>query len=277
MIRNLARLFRLRLALLNGVAAIGGAILFPFPIESRMLGMIFVGVALLAAGGSAVNQAMEYAQDRLMIRTRLRPVAQGRMRPTLAAMIGTAVVLAGIGIVGAAGGVMPALTGAAGILWYLAIYTPLKRRTPYALAAGAVCGALPPVIGWCSAGGSIPDFRIMLLAGLLYLWQIPHFWLFQRRYAADYRTAGFPMLAAVTRDTGFPGLFGLWIAAMITAAMLLPAFGLISHGSAVCCVLFPLPLIAMTLLRSERAIFSYLNLFPLLVTLALFLNNNSVL
>jgi protoheme IX farnesyltransferase len=273
MIRNLARLFRLRLALLNGVAAIGGAILFPSPFESKVLGLIFVGVAFLAAGGSAINQAIENAQDRLMIRTRLRPVAQGRMRPALAAIIGTTAALAGTGFVGAAGGVMPALIGAAGILWYLAVYTPLKRRTPYALAAGALCGALPPVIGWCSVGGSIPDYRIVLLAGLLYLWQIPHFWLFQRRYAADYRAAGFPLLAAVTRDAGFPGLFGLWIAALVTASMLLPAFGLISRYSAFYFALFPLPLIAMTLRRSERAVFSYLNLFPLLVTLALFITN----
>jgi heme o synthase len=269
MIHDLASLFRLRLAILNGVAATGGAVLFPFPAETGLLWMVFSGVALLAAGGSALNQVQERELDLLMIRTRLRPVAQGRMRPAMAALIGTAVVLAGILVVGAAGGIIPALVGAIGILWYLAVYTPLKRRTPYALAAGAVCGALPPVIGWCSAGGSIPDYRIMLLAGLLYLWQIPHFWLFQRRYDADYRAAGFPLLAAAARDTAFPGLFVLWIGALVTATMLLPAFGLISHGSAVWYTLFPLPLIAMTLLRSEKALFSYLNTFPLLVTLVL--------
>jgi protoheme IX farnesyltransferase len=267
MIADLTRLFRLRLACLNGVAAIGGAVLFPLPVESGVLWMIFIGVALLAAGGSAINQALEHELDRLMIRTRLRPVAQGRMKPGIAALIGTLAVLAGVMFVEAAGGVLPALLGAAGILWYLAVYTQLKRRTPYALAAGALCGALPPLIGWYCAGGDIRDYRILLLTGLLYLWQIPHFWLFQRRFAADYHAAGFPLLSAATRESGFPGIFGLWIAALVTATMLLPAFGLISHISAVWYVLFPLPLIAMTLLRSEKAIFSYLNLFPLLVTL----------
>lgn len=267
MIRALARLFRVRLACLNGVTATGGAVLFPLATETQLLWMVCIGVAVLAAGGSAINQALEHDLDRVMIRTRLRPVAQGRISPAMAAVIGSAVVLGGIFIVGMAGGVVPALLGVVGILWYLVVYTPLKRRTPYALAAGALCGALPPVIGWVCAGGGLPDYRIMLLAGLLYLWQIPHFWLFQRRYAADYHAAGFPLLSAVTRGTGFPGLFGLWIAALVTAAMLLPAFGMISQTTALWYALFPLPLIAITLLRSERAMFSYLNLFPLLLTL----------
>lgn len=269
MIRDLASLFRLRLALLNGVAALGGGMLFPAPVETRLLWSVFVGVALLAAGGSALNQVQEHGLDRLMIRTRERAVAQGRMSPLMATLIGTAVVLAGVLVIGVSGGVVPALMGAAGILWYLTVYTPLKRLTPYALAAGAVCGALPPVIGWCSAGGNMIDYRITLLAGLLYLWQIPHFWLFQRRHATDYRAAGFPLLTAATRDSAFPGLFGLWIAALATATMLLPAFGLISHGSAVWYTLFLLPLIAMTLLKAEKALFSYLNTFPLLLTLVL--------
>ena len=274
MMCSLARLFRLRLALLNGVAAIGGAVLFPVPTGAGQLWMVFSGVVLLAAGGSAINQALEHDRDRLMVRTRLRPVAVGLISPAVATLIGTAVVIAGIIVAGAAGGVMPALVGTCALLWYLAIYTPLKRRTPYALAAGALCGALPPIIGWCSAGGNILDYRILLLAGLLYLWQIPHFWLFQRRYADDYRAAGFPLLAAATRDAGFPGLFGLWIGALITASMLLPAFGLISQGSALWYALLPLPLIVMTLLRSEQALFSYLNLFPLLVTLMLMSQNH---
>lgn len=266
MIRSMANLFRFRLALLNGIAATGGAVFFPGATDGGLIWLVFGGVCLLAAGGSALNQAMEHDRDRLMDRTRIRPVPQRIMTPVAATATGLIVSLAGATVLGAAGGVMPALLGGAALAWYLAIYTPLKRRTPYALAAGAVCGALPPVIGWCCAGGGITDFRVMLLAGLLYLWQIPHFWLFQRRFAADYRAAGFPLLAAATRDTAFPGLFGIWIVALITATMLLPAFGLISHGTAIWYVCFPLPLIALTLLRSERALFSYLNLFPLMVT-----------
>jgi protoheme IX farnesyltransferase len=277
MIRALSRLLRPRLALLNAVTAVGGYLLYPAEVAVLPLSALFCGVVLLAAGGSAINQVLEQDLDRLMVRTRTRPLPQGQLSPGAASLIGAGTIMAGLALLGVFGGLTTALFGCATLMWYLCVYTPLKRHTSYALLVGAICGALSPVIGWSLAGGHFIDYRIVLLSGVLYLWQIPHFWLFQRRYAADYRAAGFPLLAAVTRDAGFPGLFGIWIAALATASMLMPAFGLISHGSAVCCALFPLPLIAMTLLRSERAIFSYLNLFPLLVTLALFLNNNSVL
>lgn len=267
MIRSLASLFRPRLSMLNGVAAGGGVMLFPGPTDGSLPWLVFAGVTLLAAGGSALNQALEFEADRLMLRTRQRPVARGSMQPALAALIGATVVLGGVLLVWAAGGNTSALLGAGGILWYLGVYTPLKRRTPYALAAGAACGALPPLIGWCCAGGSIPDYRIMLLAGLLYLWQIPHFWLFQRRHADDYRKAGFPLLQAATADSLFIGLFGLWTVAMISATMLLPAFGLVSRSIATCFALLILPMISLALLRSEKTVFFCLNLFPLLVTL----------
>lgn len=269
MIRVLARLLRLRLALLNGVAALGGCLLFPAAPEKTAMWTAFLGVALLAAGGSALNQVREQDLDRLMTRTRLRPLPNGDLTIRAATTIGVAAILAGLALLGSTGGTLPALLGVTALAWYLAIYTPLKRRTPLALAIGAVCGAVPPIIGWCVAGGNPTDYRIMLLAGLLYLWQIPHFWLFQRRYADDYRRAGLPLFSAPTDETGLPGIFGLWIVALIAAAMLLPAFGIIPPHAAVWYALFPLPLIVMSLLHSESALFSYLNLFPLLVTLTL--------
>jgi len=269
MIRVLSSLFRLRLAILNGVAAIGGAVFFPAPAGIVLVLTVFTAVVLLAAGGSALNQVLEHDLDRLMSRTRLRPIPQGLLTPVPAALIGIFVSAVGFVLLFAAVGILPALLGAAALAWYLAVYTPLKRRTPYALAAGAVCGALPPLIGWCSAGGSMTDYRIVLLAGLLYLWQIPHFWLFQRRHAVDYRAAGFPLLTAATRSSALPALFWLWLAALATATMLLPTFGLISRSGAILYLLFPLPLIAMSLFRSEKTLFSYLNAFPLMITIVI--------
>ncbi len=269
MIRSLARLFRLRLALLNGVAAAGGALLFPVSIDTTMLAALFCGVSLLAAGGSALNQVLERRLDRLMERTRLRPVASGELQPKSAAVIGSIAVSGGAALIAASGGLLPAAVGFAGILWYLAVYTPMKRHTPYALAIGALCGALPPVVGWCSSGGQVTDFPVLLLSVLLYIWQIPHFWLFQRRYAAEYRAAGFPLLEDVTRLSGISGLFTLWMVSLISAAMLLPAFGMIPHSAALWIVLFPLPLFAIARYHSERMAFSYLNVFPLLITLGI--------
>jgi len=266
MIRTLARLFRLKLALLNGIAAVAGCLLSPVP-QAKVLAAAFCGVALLAAGGSALNQVLERDQDRLMARTRLRPLPQGELTPKGAALIGALPILAGLLLLAVAGGALPLLIGAFALVWYLGVYTLLKRRSSLALLSGALCGALPPLIGWCLAGGRPADYRVVLLGGVMYLWQVPHFWLFQRRHAADYRNAGFRLLEMT--DGAGSRLLGLWIASLIVAAMLLPAFGIIGPHAAPWYALFPLPLILMAFTRREQALFPYLNLFPLMVTIIL--------
>lgn len=266
MIGMLGRLFRYRLSLLNGIAAVGGYALFPAPLEYAILLSVLAGVTLLAAGGSALNQVLERDIDALMARTRFRPLPIGALTPATATALGTGAVLAGLAILAATGGRQSALFGAVPLAIYLGLYTPLKRHTPLALLAGALCGALPPVIGWCAAGGSPADFRIVLPAGLLYLWQIPHFWLFQKRHSADYRCAGIPVLASAFGGNSPVSLCRLWLAALIAGSMLLPVFGMIGRDAAVCAAAFPLVLLSR--IRTETALFSCLNLFPLLLTLA---------
>ncbi|RNC71750.1 MAG: protoheme IX farnesyltransferase [Desulfuromonadales bacterium] len=266
---SLSRLFRPLLALLNGVAAVGGYLLFPAPAEGVPLAAVFAGVTLLAAAGSALNQVVERDVDSLMVRTRLRPLPAGELTPGGATAIGSTSLLAGLLLMGAAGGWLPALLGAGALAWYLGIYTPLKRRTPLALAIGAVCGAIPPIIGWCSAGGSPADYQAVLLAGLLYLWQIPHFWLLQLRHREDYRRAGIPLFQPRTGGAGPANLCRLWLAALVAGTMLLPAFGIIEPSVALWSALLPMILIFVPLTLNESALFSCLNLFPVLVTLAL--------
>jgi protoheme IX farnesyltransferase len=262
MILQLSRLFRLPLALMNGIVALGGYCLFPAPRSSATMLIAWAGVTLLAMGGAALNQVLERDIDALMTRTRLRPLPQGEMSPVAATAIGCGVIMAGASIMFAAGGLLPVLLGLAALAWYLAVYTPLKRRTPLALLLGALCGAAPPLIGWCLAGGDPSDFRIITLAGLFFIWQIPHFWLLQERHAADYRRAGIPLFE-IRR-----GLFGLWLVALTSAALMLPAFGLIGHNAAYWYGFSPAILLIMVLWRCERSL-SYLNLFPVLVSLTL--------
>lgn len=270
MIRGLARLFRLRLALLNGVTATAGVLLYPLPAAHGLFLSVFIGVVLLAAGGSALNQAQEYKLDRLMSRTRLRPVAQGDLSPAMATLLGAVAIMAGVFVIGASGGLMPALIGAGGILWYLAVYTPLKTCTSYALTAGALCGAMPPVIGWCSVGGSMLDYRIILLAGILYLWQIPHFWLLQQRHESDYRRAGIRLIRTDTVALNPGRLFWLWLVAFIAGVMLLPALHILEPPVALWYVAFPIPLVILTIVRSQNLLFVYLNSFPIVLALLLY-------
>jgi protoheme IX farnesyltransferase len=267
MIRRLSRLFRMPLSLMNGIAALGGYCLFPAPRNVEAMLIVCGGVTLLSMGAAALNQVLERDIDALMIRTCRRPLPRGEMKPAVATVIGGGVILVGCCALFSGGGLLPALLGLAALAWYLAVYTPLKRRTPLALPLGALCGAVPPLIGWSLAGGNPTDFRIITLAGMYFIWQIPHFWLLQKRYADDYRRAGIPLFAIR------PGLFGLWLVALTAAALMLPAFGIIEHHAARWYGLFPVLLLAMALCRSERPLFSYLNLFPLLVTLTLLIRN----
>lgn len=269
MIAALSRLFRVRLVLMNGIAALGGYLLFPTEPAAFSLCALFAGVSLLAAAGSALNQVLERDLDALMLRTCNRPLPKGDLSIAAASLIGTGCLAAGMSALFWVGGLTPALLGLAALLWYLAVYTPLKRRTPFALALGALCGAAPPIIGWCVAGGSPGDFRVVLLAGVFYLWQVPHFWLLQRRHADDYRRAGFPLFAPSRTGSGPAPICLLWIAAMIAGAAMLPAFGLIGRTAAACCAFLCAPLLFTVFKRFEPALFACLNLFPVLVTLAL--------
>ena len=269
MTRILFRLFRMRLVLMNSIAAFGGYLLYPGKAEVIQVAALCGGVSLLACAGSALNQVMERDLDCLMERTKNRPLPQGDLTPSTAAGLGAVCLLAGLALLLAGGGLTPALLGAAALFWYLAVYTPLKRRTPFALALGALSGALAPVIGWSFAGGSPVDFRVILLSGVLYLWQMPHFWLLQRRHADDYRRAGFPLFAPSAKGRGPAPVLVLWMLAMIAGALMLPAFGMIGRPAAPWCAAFCAPLIVACFRRCEPALFACLNLFPLLVTLAL--------
>ena len=126
-----------------------------------------------------------------------------------------------------AAGPVPALFGSLALVCYNGIYTPLKRVTPLALLPGALCGALPPLIGWSAAGGDPADFRILLIATLIYLWQLPHFWRLADRHADDYRRAGLPVL----QDCLSPRLARLarlsWSLALVAVSLQIPLFGLL--------------------------------------------------
>lgn len=263
MIRRLSRLFRVPLALMNGIAAVGGYCLFPGPRSGVSMLAACGGVTLLGMGGAALNQVLERDIDALMSRTRLRPLPRGEMTPAVAVSIGCGAIMLGCIALFTAGGFLPVLLGLAALAWYLGVYTPLKRRTSLALPLGALCGAIPPLIGWSLAGGETTDFRIIILAGLFFIWQIPHFWLLQKRHADDYRRAVIPLF------TIRPGLFGLWLVALTATGMILPAFGIVGNRAAILCAVLPVLLFIMALCRWERPLFSFLNLFPALVTLTL--------
>lgn len=160
------------------------------------LAVALVGTALASAGAAALNQVVERRHDALMRRTASRPVAAGRITPRLGLAFGLALSVAGVLWLAL---LVNPLTGALGFLTialYIGAYTPLKRLTSLNTLVGAVPGAIPPVMGWTAATGSI-DAGAWALFGILYLWQLPHFLAIAWMYREDYARAGFPMLPVV--------------------------------------------------------------------------------
>lgn len=155
-----------------------------------------IGAALAAFGANAVNQCIEAPRDARMLRTRGRPLPSGRLSPAAGWRVGVALALAGPLVLALA--VNPVTAGLAAVcaLVYVFAYTPLKTRTPMNTLVGAVCGAIPPMIGWAGATGGL-DAGAWLLGALLFVWQIPHFLALAWLYRDDYRAGGFRMLPIV--------------------------------------------------------------------------------
>lgn len=224
-------LFRPPIALMTAVSALAGYALHPSPHKPAIAALLLAGTGLLAAGASALNQVQERDVDARMERTRRRPVASGRL--SVRAGLALALTPTGCGLLLlAASGVTAVALGAFALLWYNGVYTPLKRRTPFAVLPGAVCGALPPLIGWAAAGGHPGDYRIVLLAGLLCLWQIPHFWFFALKHREDFQRAALPTVFTRFTPEQVHRLALTWVLALACAALLLPAFGLLRRPAA---------------------------------------------
>ena len=170
------------------------------PVPALLVALL--GTGLVASGAAVLNQVLERSTDAMMLRTRNRPLPAGRVSVVDASLFGGALSALGLAVLFWASRPLAAAVAAVTLVSYLAVYTPLKRRTPFSTLVGAVPGALPPVIGWAAARGSLGDGAFVLFA-ILFLWQIPHFLAIAWLYRDDYARAGFPMLPVVDREGGF--------------------------------------------------------------------------
>jgi protoheme IX farnesyltransferase len=180
------------------------------------------GTALVAGGAAVLNQVYERDTDALMVRTRQRPLPDRRVGADEARVFGVALSAAGVGVLTIAANVLAALVAVATLVIYVAIYTPLKRRSAIATLVGAVPGALPPLIGWTAGRGAIDPGGWTLFA-ILFLWQIPHFMAIAWMYRDDYRRAGFPMLPVMEPDGARTGRQAVLYALALVPVSLVPA------------------------------------------------------
>ncbi len=193
-----------------------------FPL-GRLLNAL-CGTLLVASGTGTLNQYLEHHFDAQMRRTRRRPVAAGRVRPATAAWFGVS--LSFVGAVYLLVTVNPLASALAlfTLASYLLIYTPLKRKTPLCTLVGAIPGAMPPLIGWAAASGSISSAKAWILYAVLFLWQFPHFMAIAWMYREDYDRAGYLIF-----PTENEGRFLNWMT--LTPALALFAAALAAVGA----------------------------------------------
>jgi protoheme IX farnesyltransferase len=187
----------------------------------HMLHAIF-GTMLIAAGTAALNHYAERETDRYMRRTAARPLPSGILRPRDALVFGVVLSITGAAYLFATSGALASGLGVVTCLSYLLAYTPLKKKTVWATFVGAFPGAVPPMIGWAAATGSL-DRGAWLLFAILFFWQFPHFHAIAWMYREDYARAGILMLPVVDREGSRTFRQIILAAAALVGVSLLPA------------------------------------------------------
>ena len=179
-----------------------------------------------------LNQALESNRDARMHRTRDRPVASGRMSRPLAFAAGIATGYAGFAVLMAQVNALAGFLAIANVVIYAAIYTPLKPVSTVNTLIGAICGAIPPMLGWAAATGGL-EAGAWIVGGLLFIWQLPHFFALAWMYREDYRRGGHAMLPVLDPDGRLTGQVMTTTAAMLVPIGLLATlFGISGWWSA---------------------------------------------
>lgn len=166
----------------------------------KLFAAVSAGTALAAGGANALNEWMEWKHDAVMQRTKNRPIPSGEVAPATAFWLGCSAVICGLFLLAAQVNALAALLAALSVISYLFLYTPLKRVTSVCTLAGAIPGALPPMVGWAAARNALGAGSWALFL-LLFVWQLPHFLALAQIYREDYARAGYQMLS-VTEPTG---------------------------------------------------------------------------
>ncbi len=228
MMRDFVTLTKPRITFMVLVTTLGGYWLgtrfFQVERTATVLLPLLAGSALIVAGANALNMWMERESDGRMTRTSSRPLPQGRLSPDVVVRFGTALSVLSLPLLYLVH-LTTALLGLVALLSYVLLYTPLKSRTALALLVGAVPGALPPLMGWSAARGTV-DGPGIILFGIMFLWQVPHFLAIATFRRAEYQRAGIKVLPAVRGRLITRHHIVRYSAALLLVSILLVPYGI---------------------------------------------------
>jgi len=222
----LLELTKVKISLFATLSTSAGFVLAHQNLSKEMIFPV-LGVFLLACGSCALNQYQERGNDRLMQRTQGRPIPSGRLHPSTALGISLGLLLLGFTILRCGTDPIALGLGMFAVVWYNFFYTPLKRRTAFAVIPGAMVGGIPPLLGWVSGGGDLWDPKIVALSFFFFMWQVPHFWLLLLDFGKDYEKAGFPSLAQMFTSGQLRRMTFVWVFAAAVTCGIVPLFGIV--------------------------------------------------
>lgn len=231
----------------------GGLWLAPATGETSWLtwAMALLGSSLAVASANAFNMVWEREGDRLMARTRMRPLAAGRLGVASSSVFAGVLGLAAMVVLALGTNWLTTGLAAFALLSYVLIYTPLKRRTPLALVIGAVPGAVPPLLGWTAVTNSL-DLPGAVLFGILLVWQMPHFLAISIFRKQDYADAGIRCVPVVRGETVAKVQAIAWAAVLIPISVALTPLGVTGNIYLVVALLAGLAYLGFAILGLQR-------------------------
>lgn len=190
-----------------------------------------LGIFILAGGSAMLNQYQEIEIDRIMDRTKNRPLPTSKISKKTVLSILLFEIITGAALLYIGSGFLAMILGLLALLWYNGIYTNLKKKTAFAVIPGAFIGAIPPAIGWLAGGGPLNDPTIIVIGFFFFMWQIPHFWLLALMHGEEYTKAGLPSVTQIYDTKQLKKITFIWTMATAISAMFIPMFGLVESLS----------------------------------------------
>jgi heme o synthase len=204
-----ADLIKYKLSLAVVLSSLTGYYLCKSSFDLQLI-LLATGVFLVASGSAALNQYTERVADSMMERTKQRPVPSKKISEKRALWISSLLLISG-SIILYLIGIIPFFLGIFNVLLYNLLYTNLKKISIFSIIPGALVGAVPPMIGFSSAGGSFLSMNIIAFSSFMFLWQLPHFWLIIIKYGKEYNTAGFATISKYLNETQIRYLVFFWV------------------------------------------------------------------
>ncbi|MCY1720396.1 protoheme IX farnesyltransferase [Prolixibacteraceae bacterium Z1-6] len=214
---------KMRISLPIALSALTGYVLFTGNVDAQGW-FLALGVFFMACSSSVINHWQERDIDAQMPRTKNRPIPTGKISAARALRLAIVFALIGSAILFFSNPLMALLLSWGTLFSYNAVYTPLKKVSAFAVIPGSMVGALPPMIGWAGAGGSLSSEIILLVAAFFFIGQIPHFWLLLLMFGEQYKQANLPSLNQIFNEGQIKRVTFTWVLTTVASAFLVIFF-----------------------------------------------------